>query len=124
VPTLVFQNIRLGYSITTHRAQGATVDNVLIMAGPSWINRELTYVQASRARNEIHIFCDEVTAGHERSGIIQRMAVSQKKGSIADAIEERRERAEARKLKLSEPQEKNTLHRKREVHKIDRSVSA
>jgi conjugative relaxase-like TrwC/TraI family protein len=124
VPTLVFQNIRLGYSITTHRAQGATVDNVLIMAGPSWINRELTYVQASRARKEIHIFCDEVTAGHERSGLIQRMAISQKKGSIADAIEERRERAEARKLKLSEPQEKNTLPRQREARKFEHSPSA
>jgi hypothetical protein len=94
------------------------------MAGPSWINRELTYVQASRARKEIHIFCDEVTAGHERSGLIQRMAISQKKGSIADAIEERRERAEARKLKLSEPQEKNTLPRQREARKFEHSPSA
>lgn len=96
VPTALFRDVRLGYSITTHRSQGATVDNVLIMAGPTWINRELSYVQASRARNEIHIFCDEKTAGIDQKNLIRRMNRSERKGTIPEAIQERRQRIEER----------------------------
>lgn len=122
VPTATFRDIRLGYSITTHRSQGATVDNVLIMAGPTWINRELTYVQASRARNEIHLFCDEVTAGQDRTGLIARMAKSEKKGSIADAVQERHARAEARKLAFEQPQQKPAWPQGRDHHNVRQSL--
>jgi conjugative relaxase-like TrwC/TraI family protein len=114
VPTAVFQDVRLGYSITTHRSQGATVDNVLIMAGPTWINRELSYVQASRARNEIHLFCDEKTAGIDQKNLIRRMNRTERKGTIPEAIQTRRERIEEREAKRDEQRQQPPLDRTRE----------
>ena len=114
VPTAVFQDVRLGYSITTHRSQGATVDNVLILAGPSWINRELSYVQASRARNEIHLFCDEKTAGIDQKNLIRRMNRTERKGTIPEAIQTRRERIEEREAKRDEQRQQPPLDRTRE----------
>jgi conjugative relaxase-like TrwC/TraI family protein len=102
VPTATFTDIRLGYSITTHRSQGATVDNVLIMAGPTWINRELSYVQASRARDEIHLFCDEKTAGLDQKNLIRRMNRSERKGTIHEALEQKRQRIEEREARRLE----------------------
>ena len=114
VPTASFQDVRLGYSITTHRSQGATVDNVLIMAGPSWINRELSYVQASRARNEIHLFCDEKTAGIDQKNLIRRMNRTERKGTISEAIQTRRERIEERDAKRDEQRQQPSLDRTQE----------
>ena len=124
VPTATFQDVRLGYSITTHRAQGATVDNVLIMAGPSWINRELSYVQASRARNEIHLFCDEETAGIDQKNLIRRMNRTERKGTIPEAILERRERIEQREAKREEQRQQPPLDRiQEEQQRIARRLS-
>jgi conjugative relaxase-like TrwC/TraI family protein len=114
VPTAVFQDVRLGYSITTHRSQGATVDNCLIMAGPNWINRELSYVQASRARNEIHLFCDEKTAGIDQKNLIRRMNRSERKGTISEAIQTRRERIEEREARREEQRRQPPLDRTHE----------
>jgi conjugative relaxase-like TrwC/TraI family protein len=114
VPTATFQDIRLGYSVTTHRSQGSTVDNVLIMPGPTWINRELSYVQASRARNEIHIFCDEKTAGVDQKNLIRRMNRSERKGTIPEAIQERRQRIEDRLSERKEEKEQPPLDRTQE----------
>jgi len=114
VPTAVFQDVRLGYSITTHRSQGATVDNVLIMAGPSWINRELSYVQASRARNEIHLFCDEKTAGIDQKNLIRRMNGTDRKGTIPEALQTRYERIEERETKREEQRKQPPLDRSHE----------
>jgi len=111
VPTASFQDLRLGYSITTHRSQGATVENVLIMAGPNWINRELSYVQASRARNEIHLFCDEKTAGLDQKNLIRRMNRTERKGTIQEAIQTRRERIEERETKREEQRKQPPLDR-------------
>lgn len=42
-------DIRHGYAITTHRAQGATVNRTIVYTGAD-TSREMAYVQASRAR--------------------------------------------------------------------------
>lgn len=124
VPTAVFQDVRLGYSITTHRSQGATVDNVLIMAGPTWINRELSYVQASRARNEIHLFCDEKTAGIDQKNLIRRMNRTERKGTILEAIETRREHIEDRAANREEHRKQSTLDRTvEEQQRVTRNLS-
>jgi ATP-dependent exoDNAse (exonuclease V) alpha subunit len=114
VPTASFQDVRLGYSITTHRSQGATVDNVLIMAGPTWINRELSYVQASRARNEIHLFCDEKTAGIDQKNLIRRMNRTAPKGTIQDAMETHRTRVDSHENKREEQRKQPPLDRTHE----------
>jgi|GEM_PF-6620849 len=46
-----------GYAMTTHRAQGITAEEVLVLTGTLQSrDRELTYVQASRARGATRIY--------------------------------------------------------------------
>ena len=45
-----YKHLRLGYALTTHKAQGMTTENTFILTGGSMTDREMSYVQASRAR--------------------------------------------------------------------------
>ena len=55
VPYRDFQSMNLGYAITTHKGQGATVKNSFVLCGGTMADREMSYVQASRARKETHL---------------------------------------------------------------------
>ncbi|PZP51392.1 MAG: hypothetical protein DI596_14585 [Azospira oryzae] len=44
------KDLRHGYCITTHRAQGVTVERAVVYSSPD-VTREMAYVQASRARD-------------------------------------------------------------------------
>ena len=46
----------LGYAITAHRAQSATVDTAHVITGPG-MTREHLYVAMTRARERLHITC-------------------------------------------------------------------
>jgi len=59
-----YPHIRLGYAVTTHKAQGTTADNAYVLFSGSRPSREMTYVQLSRARDEAHLFADRTDAGH------------------------------------------------------------
>ena len=50
-----------GYALTTHKAQGVTVDQTLILAGGPMTDRELSYVQMSRHRDTAKLFVDRET---------------------------------------------------------------
>lgn len=65
VPLKYYSDLTLGYAVTTHRAQGATVDKAFVLINPTMLDRESLYVQLSRARHETHVFCDKVTAGKD-----------------------------------------------------------
>ena len=58
LPYRHFDQVQLGYAITTHKGQGATVDNAFVLCGGAWTDREKAYVQASRARLETRFFTD------------------------------------------------------------------
>lgn len=45
-----YSQLRHGYAVTTHAAQGATVDRAVVLGGGSMTSRESTYVQMSRMR--------------------------------------------------------------------------
>ncbi|HQH29062.1 MAG TPA: hypothetical protein PLP17_16835, partial [Oligoflexia bacterium] len=74
-----FPHIALGYAITTHKAQGISTDNAFVLAGGSMQDRELTYVQSSRAKKPTRFYLSETDAGEELSGISRQMAKSRKK---------------------------------------------
>ena len=74
----------LGYASTTHSMQGATVDRCLVLCGGSMQDREATYVQASRAREETRLYVDEVSAGEEFSGMVRAMERSRAKNLAVD----------------------------------------
>ncbi len=50
-----FPHLRLGYAMTVHKAQGTTVEEAFVLAG-SMQDRELTYVEASRARGATRFY--------------------------------------------------------------------
>ena len=57
--------IALGYAVTTHAAQGSTFNNVYVLAGGPTQDRELSYVQFSRAAEKTELFTSETEAGTE-----------------------------------------------------------
>ena len=57
--------LRLAYAVTTHKAQGATVDRSFVLAGGWMQDRELSYVQMSRAREKTWVFTSESDAGED-----------------------------------------------------------
>lgn len=65
VPLNRYTSIELAYAVTTHRAQGKTVDNAYVLPGDSMQDRELTYVQMSRARGTTRVYAtfDQMNAG-------------------------------------------------------------
>lgn len=74
-PRVTFQSgrmpgLELGYSCTTHKAQGATTSHAYVLGGGAVVGRELSYVQTSRARLQTRIF--GVT--NEVGDAVQRLA--------------------------------------------------
>src|SRR5512135_194278 len=87
-----FDAIRLGYAATVHRAQGMTLDqNVYALLGGSMQNREMTYVQISRARGETHLFSDEKTAGQDRDELTRMVSRSEEKFSAHAVARKKRQ---------------------------------
>jgi ATP-dependent exoDNAse (exonuclease V) alpha subunit len=74
----------LGYAITTHKAQGATVDRSYVLLGGSMTDRELTYVQMSRARDETHVYASEADAGEDLAELVAAMSRSRQKDLAHD----------------------------------------
>lgn len=71
--------LRLGYAVTTHKAQGATVDRTFVLAGGWMQDRELSYVQMSRAREKTWVFTSEADAGEDLSLLASTMSRSRGK---------------------------------------------
>lgn len=74
-----YQDVRLGYAVTTHKAQGMTAENVFILTSETMQDRELSYVQASRGRGETRFFTTEAEAGEQLSQLSRQMAKSHQK---------------------------------------------
>lgn len=74
-----YQHVRLGYAVTTHKAQGMTAENVFILTSETMQDRELSYVQASRGRGETRFFTTETEAGEALAHLARRMANARQK---------------------------------------------
>lgn len=71
-----YDALSLGYAATTHKAQGATVEQAFVYTTPKDASREMSYVQVSRHRGDVHVFMpghvrdedfDELRKAMERS---------------------------------------------------------
>jgi conjugative relaxase-like TrwC/TraI family protein len=82
--------ISLGYALTTHKAQGASFENTFVLIDPTMQDRELTYVQASRARSTTRFYVDEETAGESLGNVIKKMEKSHQK-SMATTLSQDQE---------------------------------
>lgn len=84
IPLASYQNIKLGYAVTTHKGQGTTVENSYILAGGSMQDREMSYVQASRARNKTRVYTDQHEAGPNLGHLATQMTKSRTKDLAHD----------------------------------------
>ncbi len=80
-----YGHVSLGYAYTTHKGQGATALGVYVLAGGAMQDRELSYVQASRAREVTRIFTTQVEAGDAVAQLAVEMERSRRK-TMAHAI--------------------------------------
>ncbi len=73
IPIRRYTDIGLGYCITTHRAQGTTVDRSFILWSDGMQSRELTYVEASRARLLTRFYLTKEQAGTDFADALKDM---------------------------------------------------
>lgn len=78
-----YESLRLGYAVTTHKAQGVTTDSTLILTGPMQ-DREMSYVQVSRARERTEIFAP----AEPEERLADRMSRSRRKVLACDLAPE------------------------------------
>ncbi len=62
---LSHEHMRLGYAVTTHKSQGATVNRAFVLFSDVMQSRESTYVQISRAREFTKLFLTQEQAGDD-----------------------------------------------------------
>jgi len=79
VDTNTFDYLTLGYCMTTHRGQGVTTENAFVMTGDGMTDRELSYVQGSRAKEFTKFYSDEVSGGGTIEELASRMNRSRQK---------------------------------------------
>jgi ATP-dependent exoDNAse (exonuclease V) alpha subunit len=80
-------DITLGYATTTHKAQGATVAYAYVLTDEAMQNRELSYVQASRAKQLTRIYTTRQEAGEDLTELIRQMnKTAQKSLSIEQTL--------------------------------------
>jgi len=54
-----YNHVDYGYALSVHKAQGQTLDNVLVMLSESMTDREWAYVATSRHRKQLRVFINE-----------------------------------------------------------------
>ena len=82
-----YPHLKLGYSLTTHKSQGATTENAYVLLGGPTQDRELSYVQASRARGDTRFFLDRHEAGDGLREIGRQFERSRQKDLSHDLLE-------------------------------------
>lgn len=73
VPIDKYRKLNLGYCLTTHKAQGTTVDRTFVLWSDFMQSRELTYVQASRSRYSTQFYLTREQAGHDFDRALRQM---------------------------------------------------
>jgi conjugative relaxase-like TrwC/TraI family protein len=87
VPVRDYAHLKLGYALTTHKAQGATTENAYVLLGGPGQDRELSYVQASRARGTTRFFLDKLEAGDDLRDLCKQLEHSRQKNLSHDLLE-------------------------------------
>jgi ATP-dependent exoDNAse (exonuclease V) alpha subunit len=81
-----YAHLRLGYAVTTHKGQGVTVDHAYVLAGGSMTDRELAYVQLSRARHSTRIYVDRAELGENFADLARAMTKSRQNTIAHDLV--------------------------------------
>jgi len=90
------EKLSLAYAMTVHKGQGATVEWSFVLLGTRSQTRELSYVEASRARKETHYFLTERAAGAGLANIASEMRTSEAKKLATRLLEDEAKRSRGR----------------------------
>jgi ATP-dependent exoDNAse (exonuclease V) alpha subunit len=78
VPLREYQDLALGYAMTTHKSQSATVSKCMVL-GSSRTTKELSFVQLSRHKKDTSLYLTEGQAGEDLSSIARAMERSERR---------------------------------------------
>lgn len=90
-----YRALELSYASTAHKGQGCTVENAFVLAGGPMQDRELSYVQMSRARGTTRLYWDNAEPGPLLEPLTRAMQTSRQK-EMATVIQAR-QKAQAAK---------------------------
>ena len=68
-----YRDLKLGYALTAHKAQGATVQNALVFAGEKMQEREISYVEVSRAKHHTSVYAVKATRDDSLKSLARQM---------------------------------------------------
>jgi conjugative relaxase-like TrwC/TraI family protein len=95
-----YADIQLGYAVTTHKAQGVTVDHSYILAGGAMQDRELSYVQMSRHREKSQIYAVAENKDDAIKTLSTQMTQSREKQFATTLLEATKQREQQRAATL------------------------
>jgi ATP-dependent exoDNAse (exonuclease V) alpha subunit len=87
IPVSDYGHLKLGYAVTAYKAQGLTTENAFVLLGGPTQDRELSYVQASRARGATRFFLDKLEAGEDLRELCKQLERSRQKDLSHDLLE-------------------------------------
>lgn len=96
-----FPHLQLGYALTVHKAQGLTTQHAYVLLGGPSQDREISYVQASRARGDTRFFVNKLEGGEAFRELHKEIERSRQKELAHDLLE----REESRR-----PRESRLVH--------------
>ncbi|GEM_PF-550271 len=109
-----YKKTSLGYALTTHKAQGSTVDSVFVYTTVDAARRDMMYVQTSRAREHMAVYCPGHDLGEDLADL-ERSLEQDWRTQLAVQVGERSERDVA----LEEAERIRVLEEEREKRARD-----
>ncbi|MCC7495884.1 MAG: relaxase domain-containing protein [Fimbriimonadaceae bacterium] len=79
IPLWRYNDVVLGYAMTTHAGQGTTAFNSYILMGGQMQDHEMAYVQMSRAQLDTRLFINEQEAGADQQDLLRQLKQSHAK---------------------------------------------
>ena len=96
-----YEHVKLGYAVTTHKSQGMTAKNTYILAGGAMQDREMSYVQVSRASKKTQIYTDKIEAGENLTSLSRQMGKSRQKDLASDLLDKaKRQKTEKQEMPI------------------------
>jgi len=91
IPLNDYDDVTLGYAVTTHKGQGITVDRAFVLAGGNMADLHLSYVQASRARGDTRFYTEWRYVGDTMNELANEMSRDRQKVLAQDILKQQEE---------------------------------
>lgn len=95
-----YTDLSLGYALTSHKAQGSTVDRCFTYTTPERAARDMMYVQTSRARQEMRVYAPGHDLGEDLADFEHSLKHETGVRKLAAQQEEELERSRATEAEL------------------------